>query len=87
VKLKYLSDDGQEFETEEACKAHEDSIWHHPLIGLTEDQVAAMINGTDAKLQRTLFDAYLEAQKIRREKGLVRPRKTAVAAATEPVRP
>jgi hypothetical protein len=76
TKTVFQARDGREFATEAECKAHERRTAGGALIGLTEAQIAAALDRTDAELADAIEAFAYEIGKRRKAAGqLKRTRK------------
>ncbi len=67
--VQWLSFDGETFDDEGKCKAHEESISWRRLIGLTEEQVQAAISREDTELADALEQIGTAIARARRGAG------------------
>lgn len=76
IKQKYLSFDGQEFDSKEDCLSHERRFAHLRLIGLTSDQIIAAINGEVSEISEAIEIVGSRLARARLTNGGKRRRRT-----------
>ena len=72
---RFTADDGETFDTAEACKAHEAEAVTKKLVGLTLEQIVAAIDRKDIPLATALEEIGARCNRARLAAGEVR-RKT-----------
>lgn len=85
---KYVADDGAEFDTAAAAKAHEQRGNVSLLVGMTADQVNAAMSLEDGRLSDAIETAAYAIQKARLARGITkRPSKPRGAKPAAPASP
>jgi len=80
---KYASFDGQVFETEGACRAHETANAHKLLVGLSAEEIDRAIAGDQDDLAEALEAVGARIARARRERGDLKRRRAPKDAPAE----